>query len=503
MSPASIRGSEPSVAATSITTASSAKRLKKYTCEFAGCDKAFDRPARLEIHLRSHTNERPYACTEDGCDKTFLRSEHLKAHVKSKHNDDRDYVCSYSIGTNDDGCFVECGKTFHTGTRLRRHIAAHEEKEQTKCQECGKIFRKQETLQRHIKSDHLSQHAFRCEHADDDGSVDGSAEECGVSFATAGQLRAHQSREHSGLRYFCDICASPQEDVDMIHVLPPVSFASYLDLQDHIKTEHLPTCATCGHVCDTNRALRAHMDIEHSSLSDRQRFECDQPGCDRKFTKKGNLKVHIQTVHAKAKSFVCGQHDLSKSNKIDGWTGAGCGMSFGTKGSLEGHIRTQHLGISGTPHSSSKAKSGKTDRPRSRNAHGLPSTVGKATSNLTGFAYEETRPLACLEQSCPHRFSREYDLATHLELQHGWNIDDVNDCLGGAALGDDKFWIGADEGFDGDPDEILRQRLVESLLLEGDGMVLDDGTTASPLFEDAAMPDFQADDMLDPRLSSC
>ena len=342
-----------SVAETTFTSASgSRKRPKKYKCEIAGCGKAFDRPIRLQVHVRSHTGERPYACEEDGCDKTFLKSEHLKRHMKDKHSEEKNYVCTYIISTADDGTEERCGKSFTTGTRLRRHAAAHEEKEETKCQEpgCGKVFRKQETLQRHIRQDHLGEKAYQCTHVEIDS--EGQPMECQQAFAKPEQLRNHEAREHSGMRYFCEVCCPPREYDQLADEMAAlavdggrVGFPTYTDLQDHMHTAHPPTCPDCGKQCESNRALRAHIDIDHSALSERQNFKCTWPGCDRGFTKAGNLKVHVQNVHAKARNFICGQFNLTDNEKVEGWNGQGCGNAFGTKANLEEHIRTQHLGL--------------------------------------------------------------------------------------------------------------------------------------------------------------
>lgn len=462
-----------SVAETSVTSASSSKRPKNYVCSYEECGKAFDRPIRLQMHIRSHTNERPFPCTEEGCDKSFLRNEHLKAHIKAKHNDDRSYVCTYKIENAETGMDEDCGKGFHTATRLRRHVAMHEEKEQTRCQECGKEFRKQETLQRHIKSVHLNEKAFRCTYVGT-GEIgemeDDQPEECGQSFANPRQLKAHEARCHSGARYLCQICVPPDADDMMVDgnddtmslQSSQVGFPSYAELQAHIKIVHPPACGTCGKVCESNRALMAHMDIEHSSLTERQRFECTEPGCGRKFTKAGNMKVHIQTVHAKTKKFICGEFDLTKSKKVGGWQGPGCGFSFGTKANLEEHVRTQHLNLPGVSRPSQKSQSG--SRMQSP---ALKRSNDNAASLLTGYGYEKDRPIACLESSCPQRFMRNGDLETHMDMVHQWNFDDINDAVvEREAHEGGKFWIGGGEELEAEEDRDLRRRLVEGLQLE-------------------------------------
>ncbi|EMC94901.1 hypothetical protein BAUCODRAFT_141066 [Baudoinia panamericana UAMH 10762] len=448
-----------SVPETTMTSKSGSRRAKKLHCEVPGCGKAFDRQARLDIHMRSHTGERPYVCEEDGCGKTFLRNEHLKRHMDDKHSDERKYICSYITGTDDDRRDVLCGKSFTTATRLRRHAAAHEAKEETKCSEpgCGKVFRKQETLQRHIKLDHLGEKAFKCTNVE--MAETGELVSCDFVFSNSKQLRNHVAREHSGLRYFCDICSPDamdadhkggldEEMVDLMSLHAPVGFATYAELQHHLKTAHPPSCPECGKDCESNRALKAHIDIEHTVLSTRQTHMCTWPGCTRGFTKAGNLKVHMQNVHTKTRNFVCGEFDLTGNPKVEGWDGEGCGSAFGTKANLEDHVRTRHMGLKGKIRPSRLLKKEAKEMSSSQTPSTLDEAItpDPAVSMLTGYGYEQLRPVACLIQSCQQRFVREYDLAEHLELTHGWQVDDVNDRLAEKeAMESGRFWIGGGE----------------------------------------------------------
>ncbi|KAI7538722.1 hypothetical protein KC331_g10177 [Hortaea werneckii] len=476
----------PSVAATEIskaeTTASGYRRPKKYICDQPNCGKAFDRPIKLQVHIRSHTNERPFACEEPGCDKTFQRSEHLKRHVRDTHCESPGFICEYVLRESDNSSPVKCGKGFTTVTRLRRHMAIHEKKEETRCQEpgCGKVFRKQETLQRHIKADHLGEKAYQCTHVET--NEDGVSVECGKAFSKPELLRNHEAREHSGNRYFCDICPvteEPNDDlVDEMETLAKcetrVGFSTYTDLQLHIRTVHPPTCTQCGKECESNRALNAHVDIEHTSLSERQTFKCTWPGCDRGFTKSGNLKVHMQNVHAKARNFICGQFDMRDNQKTQGWNGIGCGMGFGTKANLEEHVRTQHLGFPSKIRPCRRKKANGSSTPSTMMdvdelaTPSIPAAEPKhgALSMLTGHGYDEIRPIPCMIHGCPNRFTKDYELATHLELTHGWQVDDVNDRIAERrALEGGQFWLGGAEQIDAEyhEDEALREKLEDIL----------------------------------------
>ncbi|KAL2863874.1 C2H2-type zinc finger protein [Aspergillus lucknowensis] len=397
--------------------------LKTHRCPFEGCTKAFNRPARLQEHLRSHNNERLFGCTFDGCDKTFLRASHLNHHVKSAHTGVREYVCDRP----------GCGKSFVTGSRLRRHLAAHDGRDKYRCTEyppCNETFRKHSTLQKHVLSVHLKQKPFQCMHHDAQ-----TGEKCSMAFESAGHLRSHESRVHTEKRFSCTECTHSAVQDNTSPMSPPVTFPTYSLLQAHIRAAHPPQCPNCSVTCSTARELRRHLEVAHGnvSLEDRRIFPCTVPGCGRSFTKKGNLTVHIRTVHEGEKRFVCGETDLSASKKVPGWSGDGCGKRYGSKLALEEHIRTAHLGFQNCK-AERRQRLGLTRKRReTSSASALASLTGE------GYADETGREIPCFIATCPHRFHRNYDLWVHMGGKHNHTEDDIRDLfLQRALLGDDS-----------------------------------------------------------------
>ncbi|KAI9372797.1 hypothetical protein BJX61DRAFT_533686 [Aspergillus egyptiacus] len=397
--------------------------LKTHCCPFEGCTKAFNRPARLQEHVRSHNNERLFSCTHDGCEKTFLRASHLNHHVKSAHTGIRDYVCDRP----------GCGKSFVTGSRLRRHLAAHDGRDKYRCTgypPCNETFRKHSTLQKHVLSVHLKQKPFQCSHNDPE-----TGEKCTMAFETAGHLRAHESRIHTEKRFSCAECSQRVEQESQPSMAPPITFPTYSLLQAHIRTAHPPQCPNCSVTCSTGRELRRHLEVAHGnvSLEDRKIFPCTVPGCDRSFTKKGNLAVHIRTVHEGEKRFVCGEADLSTSKRVTGWSGDGCGKRYGSKLALEEHIRTAHLGFQ----NSKAERRQRLGLARKRQENNNSSNVSIAALTGEGYAEATGRQIACFLDSCPHRFHRNYDLWVHMGSKHGYVEDDIRGLfLQRALLGD-------------------------------------------------------------------
>lgn len=202
---------------------------------------------------------------------------------------------------------------------------------------------------------------------------------------------------------------------------PSVTFPTYALLQEHIRAVHPPQCPNCPIVCATSRELRRHLEVAHGdvSLEERKVFPCTEEGCDRSFTKKGNLTVHIRTVHQGEKRFACGETDLSASKKVAGWDGTGCGKRYGSKLALEEHIRTAHLGFQNAK-AERRQRLGITKNPQA--GHQM-STLAALTGQ--GYAEETGRHIACFYDSCEHRFHRDYDLWVHMTSKHHCSEDEV------------------------------------------------------------------------------
>ncbi|KIW83442.1 hypothetical protein Z517_02687 [Fonsecaea pedrosoi CBS 271.37] len=320
-------------------------RQKTLKCPYDNCDKAFDRKVRLEEHIRSHTNERPFQCPHPPCTKAFFRDSHLKHHVKSQHSNIRDYKCTWE----------GCDSSFTTGTRLRRHLETHEAKERFRCRGypgCDQTFRKQDTLDRHILSVHHNIKPFPCKELD---SVTGAP--CKKAYDTAENLRCHMRAKHDTSRFSCSDCmaqnaailANPDDEREVIRA----SFATYGELQAHLTIVHPPTCQYCPTSFTTNKELTRHLEIQHGILPERKSedsavFTCTVQGCGKKFTKKGNLNVHIKTVHENKRDFVCGKTEIALPEEVADQEDVaihGCNRSFTSKASLEEHVRTAHLGL--------------------------------------------------------------------------------------------------------------------------------------------------------------
>ncbi|XP_053565392.1 zinc finger protein 510 [Bombina bombina] len=131
------------------------------------CAKTFCNNSSFQVHMRTHTGERPYKCTD--CDKSFIRSSHLKIHLRT-HTGERPYKCS------------ECEKSFRDNSSFARHQRIHTGEKPYQCATCGKYFRKKSNLKDHYRT-HTGERPYKCKH-------------CEKSFHQKSNLRVHERNHH-------------------------------------------------------------------------------------------------------------------------------------------------------------------------------------------------------------------------------------------------------------------------------------------------------------------
>jgi hypothetical protein len=91
-----------------------------------------------------------------------------------------------------------------------------------------------------------------------------------------------------------------------------------------------PQCNVCLRRFDSLRNLRNHKARIHEGKTSKE-FEC--PKCHKRFSEKGHLTTHDNTVHLKLREHVCEV----------------CGRAFGRNGHLQSHIRMRHDKIRSAP----------------------------------------------------------------------------------------------------------------------------------------------------------
>ncbi|XP_033610221.1 zinc finger protein 334 isoform X2 [Cryptotermes secundus] len=175
-----------------------------YSCP--ACDKTFSTRSAIVRHYRTHTGERPFPC--DFCNKTFASKTSVESHLLRQHNLNTESALACHCGK----LFVRrsslevhlmthskdkpfpcdvCGKKFSQKVTRNIHLARHTGRYDHTCDICHKKFASRAKLNEHMHR-HQSPR-FRCD-------------ECGRQFVRQDALHSHQ-RVHTGERpYQCPVC---------------------------------------------------------------------------------------------------------------------------------------------------------------------------------------------------------------------------------------------------------------------------------------------------------
>ncbi|XP_050095454.1 zinc finger protein with KRAB and SCAN domains 7-like [Anopheles aquasalis] len=232
---------------------------KLWSCEL--CEKKYVTKNLLEVHMNTHTGERPYQCTV--CSKDFSSKYVLAVHMKTHSERTRNFVCTV------------CNASFFKRNNLVQHERIHLGLKEYMCRDCGKEFLSQHNLNVH-----------RIIHA---GNKPFSCRTCGKSFARKAEMIDHE-RIHTGEKPFaCDICDA--------------RFAQRSNLHSHRRVTHMNDkrfkCEICGACFKRRRLLVYH---ERSTHTGERPYKCDQ--CTATFAYPEHFQKH-KRIHSGAKPFSC------------------------------------------------------------------------------------------------------------------------------------------------------------------------------------------------------
>lgn len=154
----------------------------------------------------------------------------------------------------------------------------------------------------HVKKIHLKKDIIYCEY-------------CAQEFPYYNGYLIHKRSHHTIDRSFkCDQCDH-------------AAYFSQTDLKKHIERAHTEEsfpCETCGKIYKTRDYLINHVRALHME----RRYNCDFPGCGKRFPVSNKLKIH-RKIHFDMRDCVCKT----------------CGMSFISNDRVLRHIRTVHMQV--------------------------------------------------------------------------------------------------------------------------------------------------------------
>ncbi|XP_059708839.1 zinc finger protein 142 isoform X3 [Haemorhous mexicanus] len=387
------------------------------------CSQTFGTNSKLRIHrLRVHEKTPTHFCPL--CDYSSYLQNDITRHVNSCHHGELNFGCS------------RCEARFSSETALKQHVLRrHEEKVSYSCPHCEFMCHSEATLKCHVQKqhphlecstcketfatrealeEHKTQHfSHRCElcsfaakerqqlvrhyiESHEPAAPQDKPLHCPFcDFACRHQLVFDQHMKgHGGTRvYKCSDCEYTTKNRQKItwHIrihtgekpykchLCKYACADPSRLKYHMrihKEERKYLCPDCGYKCKWVNQLKYHM-TKHTGLKP---YRCDE--CEYCTNRADALRVHKETRHQEARSFICEQ----------------CGKAFKTRFLLKTHLKK---------HSEEK--------PYVCNACGRAFrwAAGLRHHYLT---HTNEHPFFC--RYCPYKAKQKFQVIKHIQRHH-------------------------------------------------------------------------------------
>ncbi|XP_035712468.1 zinc finger protein 25-like isoform X2 [Folsomia candida] len=149
------------------------------------CIKEFKTKFELEVHILTHTTEKPYNCAT--CGRSFAQKPHLKRHEKTH----------LEKSTRDRSKCHICPQTFVTRVSLQCHVRiVHENQRNFPCKLCDKRCSNSTGLRRHVEAKHTLNKELLKIHP---------CEKCEFKSHSEAYLAKHKIR-HNAARHECYFC---------------------------------------------------------------------------------------------------------------------------------------------------------------------------------------------------------------------------------------------------------------------------------------------------------
>ncbi|GFO42075.1 Zinc finger protein 226 [Plakobranchus ocellatus] len=229
------------------------------------CGKMFSSQEKLDHHMPVHTTDRKASFTCEMCNKVCVNWRAYLYHLKAKHT---------ASGGKRFGCTL-CGRQFHTGQRLRNHMASHEIGKNHCCNICGKLFESLKKLNMHMIVHNLTSKHNQLLQCPD----------CDRQYTEWIAFKQHMKTHGAeGVQYPCGLCNEV--------------FPTQYEKEKHKRVHKQVQCEFCERYFRSASVLSAHLRIHTGERP----YKCGL--CERDFSQASVLKVHMRT-HKREKTFEC------------------------------------------------------------------------------------------------------------------------------------------------------------------------------------------------------